>query len=42
MTDLPKAISPLRELSINYQDSKKPNPSEFSMNENIQLLNLNV
>ena len=35
MTDLPKAISPLRELSINYQDSKKPNPSEFSMNEKL-------
>ena len=35
MTDLPKAISPLRDLSINYQDSKKPNPSEFSMNEKL-------
>ena len=25
MTDLPNAISPLRELSSNYQESKKPN-----------------
>ena len=35
MTDVCKAISPLRDLSINYQDSKKPNPSEFSMNEKL-------
>jgi len=37
MTYLPNAISPLRDLSSNYQDSKKPNPSEFSMNEKIFL-----
>ena len=37
MTDLPNAISPLRELSSNYQESKKPNPFEFSMNEKIFL-----
>ena len=33
MTYLPNAISPLSDLSSNYQDSKKPHPSEFSMNE---------
>ena len=35
MTDFPKAISPLRDLSSNYQDSTKPHPSEFSMNEKL-------
>ena len=29
MTDLSKAISPLKEFSNQYQDSKKPNPSVY-------------
>lgn len=33
MTYLPNAISPLSDLSSNYQESKKPHPSEFAMNE---------
>ena len=37
MTDLSKAISPLKEFSNQYQDSKKPNPSEFLMNEKLFL-----
>ena len=33
MSDLSNGISPLRDLTNKYKDSKKPNPSEFSMNE---------
>ena len=37
MTDLSNGISPLSDLSKKYQDSKKPNPSEFLMNEKLFL-----
>ena len=33
MSDLSNGISPLRDLINKYKDSKKPDPSEFSMNE---------
>ena len=33
MSDLSYGISPLRDLTNKYKDSKKPNTSEFSMNE---------
>ena len=33
MSDLSNGISPLRDLTNKYKDSKKPNTSEFSMNE---------
>ena len=33
MSDLSNGISPLRDLTNKYKDSKKPNPSEFLMNE---------
>ena len=37
MTDLPYAISSLRDLPNKFQDSKKPDSSEFSMNEKLFL-----
>ena len=37
MSDLSNGISPLRDLTNKYKDSKKPNPSEFSMNEKLFL-----
>ena len=37
ITDLSKGLSPLSEFADNYQNSKKPNSSKFSMNEKLFL-----
>ena len=37
ITELSNGVSPLSELTKTYQDSKKPNPSEFLMKEKLFL-----